>query len=174
VAFRCGDGDQRQRLRQELEGWLRSYELNLLVRDEAGWAEHDRRLPLLQGASRGLQLAASADLPLMGSDRERQVPMLTLTALQGGDGLSIRTEVVTPAVWKLPLPGGEQLELVVVPAGAYWIGSPEEEEGRDVYRQLREKSANVNVEARRLVRLGSFALSRHLITQAQWKAVASF
>jgi len=114
VAFRCADGDQRQRLRQELEGWLRSDGLNLLVTDEAGWAEHDRRLPPLQGTSRGLQLAASADLPLLGNVPGREVPMLTLTALQEGEGLRIRTEVVTPPVWQLPLPGGEQLELVVV------------------------------------------------------------
>jgi formylglycine-generating enzyme required for sulfatase activity len=168
VAFRCGDGDQRQRLRQELEGWLRSYELNLLVRDEAGWAEHDQRLPLLQGASRGLQLAASADLPLMGSDRERQVPMLTLTALTEGDGLRIRT-----AVWKLPLPGGEQLELVVVEGREYQIGSPEEEEARDVYSLFRRKCERVNVEAERRVFLRDYALVRHPLTQAQWCAVAA-
>ena len=90
-----------------------------------GWAEHDALLPLLQGASRGLQLAASADLPLLGSGPGRRVPMLTLTALEEGSGLRIRTEVVKRAVWTLPLPGGEQLELVVVPeAGRTGIGSP--------------------------------------------------
>jgi formylglycine-generating enzyme required for sulfatase activity len=173
VAFRCGDGDQRQRLRQELEGWLRSDELNLLVRDEAGWAEHDRRLPLLQGASRGLQLAASADLPLLGNVPGRAVPMLTLTALQEGEGLRIRTEVVTPPVWQLPLPGGEQLELVVVEGREYQIGSPEEEEGRDVYSLFRRKCEGVNVEAERRVVLRDYALVRHPLTQAQWCAVAA-
>ncbi|GDX77856.1 hypothetical protein LBMAG41_29360 [Cyanobium sp.] len=173
VAFRCADGDQRQRLRQELEGWLRSDGLNLLVTDEAGWAEHDRRLPPLQGISRGLQLAASADLPLLGNVPGREVPMLTLTALQEGEGLRIRTEVGTPPVWQLPLPGGEQLELVVVEGREYPIGSPEEEEGRDVYSLFRRKCEGVNVEAERRVVLRDYALVRHPLTQAQWCAVAA-
>jgi hypothetical protein len=66
LARRCGKStpqaiEQRLRIETELEGWLRSDALNLLVEDAEGWAEHDARLPLLQGASRGLQLAASAD-----------------------------------------------------------------------------------------------------------------
>ena len=65
LARRCGKAtpqaiEQRLRIETELEGWLRSDALYLLVEDANGWAEHDARLPLLQGASRGLQLAASA------------------------------------------------------------------------------------------------------------------
>jgi formylglycine-generating enzyme required for sulfatase activity len=138
-----------------------------------GWAEHDARLPLLQGASRGLQLAASADLPLLGSDRKTRVPMLTLTAHEEEGGLRIRTEVVTPAVWKLPLPAGEQLELVVVEDGEYGIGSPREEVGRAVYseQRIRQKCEGVDVEVLRKVRLRSYAMVRHPISQAQWRAV---
>ena len=146
--------------------------LDLLVEGEAGWAEHDRRLPPLQGASRALQLAASVDLPLLGSGPGREVPMLTLTALQEGEALRICTEVVTPAVWRLPLPGGEQLELVVVEGGEAGIGSPETEEGRSWYENQRDGCKGVNVEAERNVQLERFALVRHLITQAQWQAVA--
>ena len=138
-----------------------------------GWADHDARLPLLQGAARGLQLAASADLPLLGSGPEKPVPMLTLTALQEEGGLRIRTEVVSSAVWSLPLPGGEQLELVVVPGGVYRIGSPETEAGRDFYADQREGCRGVNVEAERTVTVAGFALMRHPITQAQWRAVAT-
>ncbi|MFN9643710.1 MAG: SUMF1/EgtB/PvdO family nonheme iron enzyme [Cyanobacteriota bacterium] len=176
VAHRCGDGVQRQRLREELEGWLRGQPLDLLVRDAAGWAEHDRLLPLPQGASRGLQLAASADLPLLGSGLNKRVPMLSLTALKQEEGLRIRTEVVTPEVWRLPLPeqpgqDPQELELVVVPGGTGEIGSPEEEEGRDCY-QFRQKCEGVNLEAQRLVGLKAYALVRHPISQAQWRAVA--
>jgi formylglycine-generating enzyme required for sulfatase activity len=169
---------QREVLMGVLEGYLHADALDLLVAGEEGWTEHDLLLPLLQGASRGLQLAASAALPLLGSGPGQQVPMLTLTALQEGEGLRIRTEVVRPAVWRLPLPGGEQLELVVVPGGEAQIGSPETEEGRDWYANQRDgckdpqTQRRLNVEAQRTVRPERFALARHPITQAQWQAVA--
>jgi formylglycine-generating enzyme required for sulfatase activity len=99
--------------------------------------------------------------------------MLTLTALQEGEGLRIRTEVVTPAVWRLPLPDGEQLELVVVEGREYPIGSPKEEAGRDLYPQFRQKCEGVNVEVQRTVNLKAFALVRHPLTQAQWRVVAA-
>ena len=178
LAKRSGTADpgaieQRQRIADELEHWLRSDALNLLVRDVEGWAEHDARLPLLQGASRGLQLAASADLPLLGSREQKRVPMLTLTALEEGDGLRIVTEVVEVPVWQLPLPAGEQLELVVVPGPVEdcQIGSAKTEAGRDVYRQFRQKCEGVDVEALRPVRLRRFALVRQPISQGQWRAV---
>jgi formylglycine-generating enzyme required for sulfatase activity len=169
--------EHREPIEAFLEGQLRAEALDLLVEGEEGWAEHDRHLPPLQGASRGLQLAASAALPLLGSAPGRVVPMLTLTALQEGEGLRIRTEVVTPPVWRLPLPewpgeAPQQLELVVVEGGEAGIGSPETEEGRDWYANQREGCKGVNVEAERSVRLERFALMRHAITQAQWQAVA--
>jgi formylglycine-generating enzyme required for sulfatase activity len=138
-----------------------------------GWAEHDARLPLLQGASRGLQLAASADLPLLGSGPGRRVLMLTLTAEEEGSGLRIRSEVVKREVWKLLLPGGEQLELVVVEGGEYGIGSPKQEAGRSVYseQRIRQKCEGVDVEVLRKVRLTNYAMVRHPISQAQWRAV---
>jgi formylglycine-generating enzyme required for sulfatase activity len=165
--------EHRERIEAFLEGQLRAEALDLLVEGEEGWAEHDRHLPPLQGASRGMQLAASAALPLLGSAPGRAVPMLTLTALQEGEALRICTEVVTPAVWRLPLPGGEQLELVVVPGGEYKIGSAEKEAGRDVYSQFRQKCEGVNVEAERKVSLKPYALVRHPLSQAQWRAVAA-
>jgi formylglycine-generating enzyme required for sulfatase activity len=152
---------------------LRADQLDLLVTGEEGWAEHDARLPLLQGASRGLQLAASAELPLLGSGPGRKVPMLTLTALQEGEGLHIRTEVVEREVWKLPLPDGQQLELVVVEGGKYAIGSPEAEEGRDWYANERVGCKGVNAEAQRTVQLERYGMVRHMISQSQWGAVAA-
>jgi formylglycine-generating enzyme required for sulfatase activity len=165
--------EHRPRIEAFLEEQLRADTLDLLVTGEDGWAEHDRRLPPLQAASRALQLAASVDLPLLGSGPGREVPMLTLTALQEGEVLRICTEVVTPAVWRLPLPGGEQLELVVVPGGEYTIGSAEQEAGRDVYNQFRQKCEGVNVEAERKVSLKPYALVRHPLSEAQWRAVAA-
>ncbi|MFN6338213.1 MAG: SUMF1/EgtB/PvdO family nonheme iron enzyme [Cyanobacteriota bacterium] len=168
----------RTRLESFLEERLRADALDLLVEGYEGWAEHDRRLPLLQGASRGLQMAASADLPLLGSGPGRKVPMLTLTALQEGEGLRIRTEVVTPPVWRLPLPewpgeAPQQLELVVVPGAEYKIGSPQKEAGRDGYTRFRQKCEEMNVEAELKVTLKPYALVRYPLSQAQWRAVAA-
>jgi formylglycine-generating enzyme required for sulfatase activity len=173
-----GEGSPlRSRIQACLEEHLRADALDLLVEGDAGWAEHDRRLPVLQGASRGMQLAMSAELPLLGSAPPKRVPMLTLTALKEGEGLRIRTEVVEPEVWTLSLPAVEglapqQLELVVVPGAVYAIGSPEEEAGRGVYPRFRQNCKGVNVEAQRKVRMKAFALVRHPISQAQWRAVA--
>jgi formylglycine-generating enzyme required for sulfatase activity len=137
-----------------------------------GWVEHDALLPLLQGASRGLQLAASAELPLLGSGPGRAVPMLTLTAQEEDAALRIRTEVVEREVWKLPLPSGEQLELVVVEGGEAVIGSPEMETGRDVYANIVGDSCKyANVEAVRTVNLDCFYISRMPVTQGQWQVV---
>jgi formylglycine-generating enzyme required for sulfatase activity len=170
--------EHRPRIDEFLEKQLSADSLDLLVEGEEGWAEHDQRLPLLQGASRALQLAASTDLPLLGSDLERRVPMLTLTALQEGEGLRIRTEVVTPPVWRLPLPqwpgeAPQQLELVEVPGGEYKIGSAEKEAGRDLYTQFRQKCEGVNAEAERKVNLKPYAMVRNPLSQAQWRAVAA-
>ncbi len=173
VASRSPAGQQRQRIEAFLETQLRGDRLDLHVSGEAGWAEHDRRLPLLQGAARALQLAAAADLLLLGNGPGRSVPMLSLTALQKGEGLRLRTEVLEREVWKLPLPAGEQLELIGVPGGTYLIGSPQTEDGRDVYNAFYPKSEGVNFEAQRQLHLEEFAMVRQAITQAQWRAVAS-
>lgn len=174
LAGRPRDGmtDQRRQIRGFLQRQLEADALDLQVNGAEGWADHDRRLPPLQGASRALQLLASADLPVLGSGPGLAVPMLTLTALQEGERLRIRTAVVRPPLWRLPLPAGEQLELVVVPAGEHTIGSAKAEVGRDWYATQREGCTGVNVEAVRTVRLSAFALARHAITQAQWRAVA--
>ena len=118
-----------------------------------------------------MQLAASADLPLLGCGLGRKVPMLTLRAEEEAGGLRIRTEVVEVQVWQLPLPNGEPLELVLVPAGESIIGSPPEEAGRDVYTGFRQKCEGVDVEVMRKVRLERFAMLRHPISQEQWRAV---
>ena len=181
LAKRSSDPEQRERIEGELEAVLRGDALDVQVVDVAGWKEHDKRLPLLQGASRGLQLAASAKLALLGSGPGRVVPMLTLTALEEAGGLHITTEVVEVEVWRLPLPEGEQLELVMVPGGEHRIGSPADERdkatvlnwfaaNRDGCRDPRTEEP-LDVEAERRVELAPFWLLRHPISQRQWQAV---
>jgi hypothetical protein len=134
-ASECHDSERYsllERIEAFLEEQLRADALDLLVVGQAGWAEHDHRLPLLQGAARGMQLAASEVLPLFGSGAGRKLPMLTLRAEEEAGDLRIRTEVLEVPVWQLPMPSGEQLKLVV-PAGESTIGSAAEEAGHDVY-----------------------------------------
>ena len=87
----------KEELRQRLERQLHADVLDLLVENEQGWAEHDRRLPLLQGASRGCNWRPRRSTPA-GDGPGRLLPMLTLTALEEGDGLRIRTQAETPPV----------------------------------------------------------------------------
>jgi len=115
-------------------------------------------------------------LPLLGSGQGRVVPMLTLTALEEGSGLRICTHVVDVPVWQLPLPGGEQLEVVVVPAGQAQLGSPATEHDRqalmDWFASNRDGYRDgVDVEAMRSVRLQEFVLVRQPISQGKWRAV---
>jgi formylglycine-generating enzyme required for sulfatase activity len=78
----------------------------------------------------------------------------------------------------LPLPewpgeAPQQLELVVVEGGEHTIGSPKKEVGRDMYTRFRQKCEGVNVEAERKLSLKLYALVRHPLSQAQWRAVAA-
>jgi formylglycine-generating enzyme required for sulfatase activity len=140
---------------------------------ETDQAKIDRQLPVLQGASRGLQrLAARCSpftLPVLGNKESPvlEVPMLTLTIASA----AVTTEAVPIKVWQLPLPGGLLLELVEIPAGEFRMGSPRHEDFRNAYAYLPE-ATNVDVEAQRLVRLPAFAMARTPINQAQWRAVA--
>ena len=131
----------------------------------------DQKLPLLQGASRGLQrLAARAStdrLKVWGAANSLEVPMLTLTIAAG----AVTTRVVPIEVWQLPLPGGLPLELVKIPGGTYTIGSPPEEVGRKAYGH-RPEAAEVNVEEQRELTVPSFGMARYPITQAQWRTLA--
>jgi hypothetical protein len=78
--------EQRQKITAALERQLRHQRLEVVVKEESDWKRIDAELPLLQGAARGLQLAASRELPLLGSGPGRVVPMLTLRAFSKADG----------------------------------------------------------------------------------------
>jgi formylglycine-generating enzyme required for sulfatase activity len=127
-------------------------------------------LPLLQGASRGLQRLASRRLPLWGSAEGRIVPMLSLTIRAG----ALTTAVLPIPVWQVLLPDGRPLELVQVPKDTYEIGSPETEVGREeVYGGMDGVRNAALVEARRTATFPTgFLLARYPITQAQWSSLA--
>ncbi len=134
----------------------------------------DQKLPLLQGAARGLQRMAARSipfrLPVWGTGPGLTVPMLSLSTAAG----AVTTRLVEVPVWQLPLPGGVPLEVVEIPGGAYTIGSPPGEVGRDNYGSYNQvKLEEVQrVEAQRQVAMPSFAMARFPLTQAQWRTLA--
>ena len=66
------------------------------------------------------------------------------------------------------------LEMVLIPAGDFMMGSPEGEIGRDVYGRFNDSLKGVDVEGpQHQVTLPSFFIGRYPITQAQWRAVVS-
>jgi formylglycine-generating enzyme required for sulfatase activity len=100
--------------------------------------------------------------------------MLTLTTSRG----VVRPEVVEVPVWRLPLPGGEYLELVWIPGGTYRIGAERDELRREWSRVLYGNAPGCRgrehrVEEQRTVRLDGFAMARMPITRGQWRAVAA-
>ena len=141
------------------------------LQGETDQARIDAQLPLLQGASRGLQrLAARSSpftLPMWGAGPGLAVPMLTLNTAAG----AVTTRLVEVPVWQVPLPGGLALEVVKIPGGTTTIGSPPGEVGRDAYGH-RPEAAGVEVEAQRVVTVPSFAVARYPISQAQWATLA--
>lgn len=151
--------------------------LDKLLADEANhlhgetdFARIDAKLPLLRGASRGLQrlAARSSQLPHWGTGPGLTVPMLTLTVA----AKAVTTRRVNVEVWQLPLPDRRVLEVVEIPGGTYTIGSPPEEEGRDAYGHLQE-ATGADVEAQRQVTVPPFAMARFPITQAQWRTLTA-
>lgn len=132
----------------------------------------DQKLPLLQGAARGLQRIASRSslfpLPVWGMRPGLKVPMLTISTTAGRVTTRMLVDV---EVWQVPLPGGVPLEVVKIPGGHYTIGSPPEEHGRNDYDYCPE-AVNSDVERLREVTVPSFAMSRFPITQAQWQTLA--
>jgi formylglycine-generating enzyme required for sulfatase activity len=174
--------DDRQRHWDLLEGILADQANHL--DGEANQAVIDAKLPLLQGASRGLQRLATSSLAspshsapshVWGTGPGLKVPMLTLST----NGKAVTTRLLANVeVWQVPLPGGVPLEVVAIPDGNYTIGSPPSEGGRDAY-PLVPQAERGEVEAMREVRLDltsawgvPFAMSRFPITQVQWRTLA--
>ncbi|MFN9570728.1 MAG: SUMF1/EgtB/PvdO family nonheme iron enzyme [Cyanobacteriota bacterium] len=155
-----------------LSDYLGKEHLDKLVRDEEDWLEIDQVLPLIQGASRGLQVTGRALLRNGGNGHMVKVPMLTLRALCEGESLRIKTDVVYIDVWNLSLPGGIPLEMVLIKAGEALLGSSSDEEGRNSYLHL-PSASGIDVEAQRPIRTSSFYMSRYPITQEQWRSMIS-
>lgn len=66
------------------------------------------------------------------------------------------------------------LEMVLIPAGEFMMGSPADEQGRDVYGRWNESYQDIDVEGpQHLVTVPSFFMGKYPVTQAQWRAVVA-
>jgi formylglycine-generating enzyme required for sulfatase activity len=77
-------------------------------------------------------------------------------------GQQTESHISTATLERLDLGNGVILEMIDIPGGSFWMGSPETEEGRDIHEGPQHQ-----------VTLLPFSLSKFPITQAQWQAIAS-
>ena len=152
---------------QDIESTLMDLMEQAELKQEKNRERIEALLPLAQAASRALAMRAANDLPVWGRAGGRPVAMVSLTHGHG----AVTTRIVVVKVWRLPLPEGQNLELVEIPGGTYQLGSPASEAGHDDYGAFPE-CTGCDVEALRTVALSAFGLSRYPITHQQWAAVA--
>jgi formylglycine-generating enzyme required for sulfatase activity/energy-coupling factor transporter ATP-binding protein EcfA2 len=106
-----------------------------------------------------IRLSASWLLKQWGEE----VPIWTAEVnKQGNIALSIIAENELPATVIEELEDGINLEIVEVPGGEFWMGASEGEEG-----------AYPNERPQHKVKVSPFLMGKYLVTQAQWRVVAS-
>jgi formylglycine-generating enzyme required for sulfatase activity/tRNA A-37 threonylcarbamoyl transferase component Bud32 len=70
------------------------------------------------------------------------------------------------------LGNGTKIEMVVVPKGTFRMGSPPNEEGRDIYQHWSADLKDVNVEGpQRNVKIPRLLMGKYPVTQDQWSRV---
>ena len=121
----------------------------------------DQPLTLRQGAGRALRL--------IGGEHGAAIPVLVVTLHQG----QATTQVQPIQVWREPLGDQLTLDLVNISGGAFLMGSPPDEVGRDVYATFYPDTVGKDVEAQHGVTVAPFAMGQFPVTQAQWRAVAA-
>ena len=113
---------------------------------------------LLEEEEAQARLAASWLLKQWGED----APMQTAEVDGAGKTRLLVIEEKLPPTVVEDLGNGISLELVEIPGGEFWMGSPEVEEGSNWWERPRHK-----------VKVSPFLMGKYPITQAQWKAITS-
>ena len=121
----------------------------------------DQPLTLRQGTARALRL--------IGGENGAAIPVLVVTLHQG----QVTTQVHPIQVWQEPLGDRLTLDLVNIPGGAFFMGSPPDEAGCDVYATFYPNTVGKDVEAQHRVTVAPFAMGQFPVTQAQWRIVAA-
>jgi formylglycine-generating enzyme required for sulfatase activity len=175
IASRSKSNSDRDRIKMFLELYLFNNRLNLVVKDKDDWIAHDTELPILQGASRGIQLAVSNELPILGQGLLKEVPMATIEGHLYQQSIVVHSDVISVPVWIIPLPNGEKIELVKIGDGEYRIGAPPNEQAPNDYDpDTFFDCRGIDIERERSRHIEAFAISRFPITQSQWNSVRTF
>ncbi|WP_430015092.1 SUMF1/EgtB/PvdO family nonheme iron enzyme [Microcystis protocystis FBCC-A270] len=153
---------------EELYTYLRSPDIDNLEREtleeeavRKSFFTKDRLWQLLRDEQEKAQIRLSASWLLKQWGEE--VPIWTAEVnKQGNIALSIIAENDLPATVIEELEDGINLEIVEIPGGEFWMGASEGEEG-----------AYPNERQPHKVKISPFLMGKYLVTQAQWRAVAS-
>ena len=153
---------------QELYNYLRSSDIDNLEREtlekeaaNKSFLNREKLRNLLEDEQEKAQIRLSASWLLKQWGEE--VPIWTAEVdKQGNIALSIIAENDLPATVIEELESGINLEMLEIPGGEFWMGSPEREDGS--YPDERPPHR---------VTISPFLMGKYPITQAQWRAVAS-
>jgi formylglycine-generating enzyme required for sulfatase activity/energy-coupling factor transporter ATP-binding protein EcfA2 len=153
---------------QELYNYLRSSDIDNLEREtlekeaaNKSFLNREKLRNLLEDEEEKAQIRLSASWLLKQWGEE--VPIWTAKVdKQGNIDLSIIAENDLRATVIEELESGINLEMLEIPGGKFWMGSPEREDGS--YPDERPPHR---------VTISPFLMGKYPITQAQWRAVAS-
>ncbi|CCI37385.1 nSTAND1 domain-containing NTPase [Microcystis aeruginosa] len=153
---------------QELYNYLRSSDIDNLEREtlekeaaNKSFLNREKLRNLLEDEKEKAQIRLSASWLLKQWGEE--VPIWKAKVdKQGNIDLSIIAENDLPATVIEELESGINLEMLEIPGGEFWMGSPEREDGS--YPDERPPHR---------VTISPFLMGKYPITQAQWRAVAS-
>ncbi|REJ49901.1 MAG: diguanylate cyclase [Microcystis aeruginosa TA09] len=153
---------------EELYTYLRSPDIDNLEREtlekeaaNKSFLNREKLRNLLENEKEKPQIRLSASWLLKQWGEE--VPIWTAKVnKQGNIALSIIAENDLPATVIEELEDGINLEMLEIPGGEFWMGSPEREDGS--YPDERPPHR---------VTISPFLMGKYPITQAQWRAVAS-
>ncbi|MFM6323653.1 MAG: formylglycine-generating enzyme family protein, partial [Microcystis panniformis] len=153
---------------EELYTYLRSPDIDNLEQEtlekeavRKSFLTKERLWHLLRNEEEKAQIRLSASWLLKQWGEE--VPIWTAEVnKQGNIALSIIAENDLPATVIEELEGGINLEMLEIPGGEFWMGSSEREEGAYPKERPQHK-----------VKISPFLMGKYLVTQAQWRVVAS-
>ena len=163
------DQEELKELEQRLK--LRSADAALIVR-ELGLQQREGALREVQNQPAQTDVGRAPRPPRSGGQPERsgsqRPPLIQIAAtrswlVQEGKEWRKKEEPIRVLGYREELAEGVALTMIQIPAGEFWMGSPDEEAERQQIKSPQHK-----------VKLKSFFLGQSAVTQTQWEVVASW